>query len=70
MNFRARALQANSIRAFRLPLAMLAVNSVLSRHFISFDSSPEGKHLASLGVEYDVVHVDRAFNSAGLVAGP
>ena len=59
--------QAKSIGAFGLPLAMFAVNTVLSGHLISFDSSPEGKHLASLGVEYDVMHVDGAFNPAGLV---
>jgi hypothetical protein len=67
VDLRARTVQTKSIGAFGFPLAMLAVNSVRSRHLITFDFSAEGKHVASLGAEYDVMHVDGPFNSAGLV---
>jgi hypothetical protein len=66
-NFRIGTVQNKSISAFRFPLAVLAVNPILSGHPISLDFSAERQDVASSGAEYDVMRVDGAFNSAGLV---
>ncbi len=59
--------RGKSIRAHCLPLSVLAAVPKISTHLIAFDPSPEGEYIAGLRVEFDVMHVYRAFNSSGLV---
>jgi hypothetical protein len=58
---------SKSICTDRLPLAVLATIAELSAHLVAFHFSPECEHIAGFRAEYDVMHVDRAFNSARLV---
>jgi hypothetical protein len=57
----------DSIRAFRAPFSVPAMNSVDSRHNIPLDPSPKREHVARIGAEFDVVHVDPPLNLSGLM---
>jgi len=56
-----------SVRAFCVPLRVLAVNSVESRHCISIYLSSERKDGTCVRAEFDVVHVDPALNFSRLM---
>src|SRR5271170_8017034 len=56
-----------SIRALRVPCSVPAMNSVHSRHDVSVDPSSEREHVAGIGAEFDVMHVDPTLNLPRLV---
>ena len=56
-----------SLRAHRLPLAVPPAVPEISTHFVAFHPAAKGEHVARFGADDDVMHVDRAFDSARLV---
>jgi hypothetical protein len=62
-----RMIWGESIVAYCAPVGVAAVEAVESVHVISVNFAAEGEDVVSPGAEYDVMAVDGALNSSGLV---